>query len=224
MRDLRVISVADALTDYDAATGAEATALATQNTGIIAQNAAIIVQNTALAAQNVANAAQNVAILAETNEIERHIHNHEHWFGISGDQSGNDWALEHSLNPFRATSGNNDFGTAIKVIGTADTPITAGEVKFDLHRMFLVDASEPTPFYVRVIFHATSSAAGISADSLSDFVIAVDPTNPQQSSGYPLEVKIPRLDVGVDKVWVDVKNATNNATLDFFIGVHEYPE
>jgi hypothetical protein len=39
---------------------------------------------------------------------------------------------------------------------------------------------------------------------------------------YPLEVKVKRRTCGTDKIWVRIKNGTDNATLDFFFGIHEY--
>lgn len=80
-------------------------------------------------------ASESGAIYDEVVEIERHLHNRERWFGISGDQSGNDWAVEAGLNAFRAISGNGDFGSdandEAKVLGTADTPAISGRTKHD---------------------------------------------------------------------------------------------
>ena len=46
----------------------------------------------------------------------------------------------------------------------------------------------------------------------------------EAKKGVPVSLRMPRLDSGVDKVWVQAKNATNDATIDFFVGVHEYVE
>ena len=47
-------------------------------------------------------------------------------------------------------------------------------------------------------------------------------TNPQTGAGAPIDVRMPRIACG-SKVWVQAKNATDNATIDFFCGGHEYP-
>ncbi|GAG30502.1 unnamed protein product, partial [marine sediment metagenome] len=76
-------------------------------------------------------------IYTEVVEIEHHLHNYERWFGKSADQSGNDWAIESGLTAFQAESAAGDFGTAIKILGPADTPDQTGMTKFDLHRVMV---------------------------------------------------------------------------------------
>jgi hypothetical protein len=42
------------------------------------------------------------------------------------------------------------------------------------------------------------------------------------SPALPVEVMMPRGTCGSTKAWMRGWNATNNATIDFFIGWHEY--
>ena len=90
--------------------------------------------------------------------IEHHVHNLDRWFGKSGDQSGNNWATENSLTPFQAVSGDGAFGTAIKVMGSADTPVIAGRTKFDLHRIHVLSCDQATVYYIRFIFGSGNDA------------------------------------------------------------------
>ena len=161
-------------------------------------------------------------ILAETVELERHIHNRERWFGISGDQSGNDWAIEAGLSPFRAISGNGDFGgdanDEAKVLGIADTPAIAGMTKFDGHRLMIEAASNANPWVLRIIWGSGTMAAAEAAGQYSDVMVT------EAKKGSPVDDMFKRQTCGTDKVWVRAKNGTNNATIDFFFGIHEYEE
>lgn len=164
-------------------------------------------------------------ILSEVIEIEHHIHNKEHWFGKSADQSGTDWALENGLTPFRCISGDSDFGSdtndEAKLFGTSDTPVTTGYTKFDVHRLLVNAISSTTVYVVRFVWSDTSLAAGISAGNFSTFYFETGESAASKAGGMPINILMPRLDSGI-MVWVQCKNATNNATLDFFIGIHEY--
>lgn len=64
-------------------------------------------------------------------------------------------------------------------------------------------------------------ADAITANQVSTIMVKFDSTNPQLSAGVPVDVRMPGFAVG-NKVWIQVWNATNNATIDFYVGVHEY--
>ena len=148
-------------------------------------------------------------------------HTRERWFGISGNQSGNDWAL-NTLAPFVATSSTNDYGAEVKVLGTDDTPIFTDSKRFDINEIFILDSTEASVWKLRTVWGTGTRADAVAAEQFSEEVVMIDPTNPQQSAGMAVMVRIIPLVVGVDKVWIQGWNATNNATIDFLVGVHEY--
>jgi hypothetical protein len=160
-------------------------------------------------------------------EIERHFHGRECWRGKLAVQTGTNWADDNIDTPFRAISGANDWGGDLndeaQVLGTADTPLIGGKVKYDIHRMVVVDASSVTVYKLRFIWGTGTMAAAIAANQFSCFMFKFDPAGPQQSAGVPIDVMMPRLNSGVDKVWLQAWNETDNATIDFFVGLHEYP-
>ncbi len=152
--------------------------------------------------------------------IEHHLHNRERWFGISADQSGNDWGLLAGLDPYQAISGDGDFGSDADdealVLGTDDTTAIAGITKFDPHHIMVEAASNATEFVIRVIYGTGTMADAETAGQYSDVMIS------EAKKGSPIGVIMPRCDAGVHKMWIRVKNATNNATIDFHYGIHEY--
>jgi len=152
-----------------------------------------------------------------------HFMNIEKWFGISGDQSGNDWALEAGLTPFQAISGNGDFGgdanDEAKVIGTDDTPVVAGKQFYMLHKLLVLASSVATAYVLRIVYGTDTMANNESAGRYSDVAFIRESG---VGRGAPIELKMPLLKAGTDKVWIRAKNATDNATIDFLIGLHEH--
>ena len=166
-------------------------------------------------------------ILKEAKEIEHHFHSNARWLGISGDQSGDDWAID-DINSYQAISGDDAYGAdaddEAKVLGTDDTPIQSGMTKYDFHELLIEDVSVNTVYKLRIVYGTGTMADAITAGQYSQVMVLSDPTNPQLAAGIPVEVNMPRLNSGIDKVWVQAWNATNNATVNFFVGVHEYLE
>ena len=161
---------------------------------------------------------QESAKRAQINE--EHVHAHERWFGISTDQSGDDWAVAAGLNPFVVVSGDSDFGTAIKVLGPDDTPAIAGKVKWDAHRVVVADLDHTTVYMLRLIWGDDADVAEAAGD-YTDICIMNDVAKANTAGGVPVPVRMPQLSAGI-KLWAKVKNAANLSEIDFYIGLHEY--
>lgn len=159
-------------------------------------------------------------------EIENHFHSVERWVGIRGSQTGTDWGVDTSITPFQAISGNNTYGADANdealVLGTGDLPIVSGGVKTDIQRLFIIDSSVDTRWKLRIIYGSGTMAAAIAAGQYTEIITQIDATNPQLSTTSPVEIRIPRFTSGTDQIWVQGWNATDNATIDFLVGVHEY--
>lgn len=164
-------------------------------------------------------------ILNTVVEIERHFHSPEVWFGISADQSGNNWAAD-TLNAYTCISGNGDYGADADdealVIGSDDTPTAAGFVEFDVREILIVGVSANTAYKLRISWGTGTLAAAILAGNCSEFMLKFD-TVGNVDAAFPHRLQMPQLDSGI-KVWIQCKNATDNATVDFFVGIHEYFE
>lgn len=164
-------------------------------------------------------------------EIERHIHGRERWYGKLNPQTATDWAADVINNPFVAKSGNNAYGSDANdealVLGTADTPtmtdLNTGlpNVKFDLHQLLIVDCTVTTPAKIRVVYGTGTMAAAIAAGQFSTMMIRVDAAV-GASPAVPLDVMMPRGTCGATQVWVQFWSATNDATISFYAGLHEY--
>ena len=158
-------------------------------------------------------------------ELERHFHGRERWFGKLAVQTATDWADNNIATPFRCISGLNAYGTdandEAQVIGTADTPAIAGNVRYDVHRILIVDSNSTTVWKLQVIYGTGTMADAIAAGQYSTIMVKVDAAA-GQTPNVPCEIMMPRGACGATKVWVRGWNANNNATLDFYVGWHEY--
>lgn len=156
-------------------------------------------------------------IFADTTTLIAHFVNRELWLGKLAVQTATDWAEEFSLTPFRAISGNGDFGSdasdEAQVIGTADTPIFAGQTHFKLFRITIVASSVTTPYSIRIIWGTGTMADAIVANQYTSLTLTFD-----NFASVPFDIVLPELLNG-NKIWVQCKNATDNATIDFFVGV-----
>lgn len=155
---------------------------------------------------------------------EHHHHSREYWFGISADQSGNDWGADR-LVAYQAISGNNGYGANLndeaKILGTDDSPIRTGGQFIDVHRILVVGVSENTEYKLRMVWGTGTLAAAIAANQVSTVMVKFDSVNPQLSAGVPVDVGMLPVATG-NKVWIQAWNVTDNATIDFYVGVHEY--
>ncbi len=159
----------------------------------------------------------------ETFEIENHLHNDERWLGLAAAPSGETHRADVAAGPFQLVSGNDDWGTAVQVLGSEDTPIRVTvppEMQFDFHRILVTDASASNQlYYIRIICGA-SAAAGLSAGTWTMIAIQEDLGTSDHS---PVDIINTRCDTGT-KVWAQVKAVgASGPTIDFVIGVHEYP-
>ena len=160
--------------------------------------------------------------LVDLNTVNEHFANKERWFGKSANQTGNDWALEGSLTSFQAISGSAVFGAdasdEAKVFGTDDTPNITGETSFMVHQLEVVTCSANSVYILRVVWGTGTMAAGEAAGQYSDQTFIRESG---VGRGSPILCKMPMLAAGT-KVWIRAKNASNNATIDFLIGMHEH--
>lgn len=154
-------------------------------------------------------------------EIERHIHVRERWYGKVNPQTETDWAASNRL-AFRCTTGLNtygvDAGDVAQVIGTADTPVLGG-VYFDLHKVFILGASDEI-YQIRFAYGTGTHAAALAAGQYSELMAIVETIGSLQTV-IAVEIKMPRMAVGT-KVWADCANTGDNQTFDFVVGLHEY--
>lgn len=156
-------------------------------------------------------------------EIEKHFHSNEKWMGIAAVASGEIHVADRiagGILPFNLLSGNDDFGNWVQIMGSADTPIKAGMVKFDMHRFIVTTTNSTNIFAIQVcIGESADLAALILAEDFTEFTYISASNN--NDSGIE-EAMNSRADAG-SKVWARCLCINADAkTLSGYYGIHEY--
>jgi len=154
-------------------------------------------------------------------EVERHFHSYERWLGAAVTPSGETNIADPigtSTSAFQIDAENDDWGSWVQIIGSADTPVISGSTHFDLHRL-LFTATERNAVYFVQVGAGASGAAALSAGTYTEAVFL--PSSNLVDSG-PVDINI-RRQTATTKVWARTYcPGQNTATIDFYVGLHEY--
>jgi hypothetical protein len=156
-------------------------------------------------------------------EIERHLHHYERWFGAAGAPSGETHVADRigtTSASFQADAGNDTWGTWLQVLGSSDTPADAAQAKYDFHRVMITAVENANSVHFIQIALGTSGAAALAAGDYTEFVFQPQSVQGQQTI---VTFNIRRCDDGT-KAWVRAwVVGANTSTVNFFVGIHEYP-
>jgi len=155
------------------------------------------------------------------NEVERHLHSYERWFETASVPVGEDHVADPiggGAGAFQIDAGNDDWGAWVQVLGANDTPAIAGSDYFDFHRLEVEATERNATYFIQIAFGA-SAVAGFSAGAYTEAVFT--PSSNVIDSG-PFVVQSRRIAAGT-KSWARCQcPGQDTATMDFYIGVHEY--
>jgi hypothetical protein len=171
----------------------------------------------------------------EAEYTEDHFHNKVRWYTKKTAQSATAWAspFEGNLaNFWRVISGNSVWGVdgshdptnppsdEAYLFGTADTltELGTGLTFGDFDKILIVANSSSTVYLVRFIWGTGTMGDAITAKQYTEAVF-LRATGDSVRKVY--DMKMPKVEVN-DKLWAQCANATDNATLDFILGVHAY--
>lgn len=163
-------------------------------------------------------------ILEEVVEIERHLHSAGSWFGVAAVPNGEIHVADRigtATSPLQIDAGNNTWGTWTQILGSSDTPARTGQLYFDPHEMAIV-ATEKAGTYFIQFARGTSGAAGYAAGTYTELVYESDAVG-AKAAGIT-NIQTGRAPAG-SKLWARcMVPGENTATIDFYIGIHEYNE
>ena len=144
------------------------------------------------------------------------------WWGATGAPTETNAIAATVSVPFRVTSGNNVYGTAIPICGTADDPCPAlAQVSFNLDGILPVTSSITTVWKMRISWGLTTSADAVTAGQYSETMVFPNLVGGLPSGNFfPVStVRIPN----AYKVWCEGWSVTNLATMDFYWACHGHP-
>jgi len=144
------------------------------------------------------------------------------WWGTTGAPTETNAIASTVSVACQVISGNNAYGTAVPICGTADDPCpTLAQVYFNLDRILPITSSSVTVWKVRVSWGTGTSAAAVSAGQYSETMI-IPNLVVGLPSGNAFPINTLRIPAGY-KVWAEGWNVTNLATMDFFWSCHAHP-
>jgi len=154
------------------------------------------------------------------NEIERHFHSYERWFGAANTPDGEIHVADRigtSVTAFQADAGNNTWGDWLQILGSSDTPDTSGSAYYDLHEIFITTAERAATYFVQLAKGIDGDTA-LTNNTYSEFMFL-----PAAASRIiPIVIQSRRYISGT-KAWIRCFcPGQNTGTMDFFIGLHEY--
>ena len=154
-------------------------------------------------------------------EIERHLHSYERWFGLAASPSAELHRADRAsaaAGPFIIDAGNAAFGSWLQILGSTDTPATAGQVKFDMHRLLFTATERDNLYVIQIAFGETGDGA-VTAGAYVE--VPFIPASNQIDSG-PVDIMSRRITAGT-KGWARcICPGQNTATMSFYFGLHEY--
>ena len=170
----------------------------------------------------------------KVHEIETHFHGWERWVGPAASPSA-----AHIADPlgevggtpagvitsFQVTSGaNKTWGTALQVFGATDAAVclpTGYQASFDPHHIKFTDVqTDKQEWLLRIIYSASTAAAGVTAETYTVKPFFIEKTNKNDAD---TELMVKRAAAGT-LIWVQALQLTNNdaRTLDIQFGLHGY--
>ena len=159
----------------------------------------------------------------EVEEIDQHVHNVERWWGSNGAATETNAIAATVTVPFAATSGNDTWGAAIPICGTADNPVLTDQTEFDPHNVLVVDLDDQTDAWrLRLIWGTGTSGDAITAEQWSEIMVISNAVPGNRAGGMPSDKRIPPIAVG-SKMWAQAWNDTNGEIIQFYWGAHGYP-
>lgn len=156
-------------------------------------------------------------------ESENHVHSDEKWFGVAGTPSATHKGDRITLNPasFQLDAGNDDWGAWVQLLGTADTPVATGNTYYDIHRLILTAYEVNTAVYAIQFADGPSAglAAKLAAEDMTDVLVT---TGTGIALSGPVDLQHDRIAAG-QELWARALcKGQNTATINFYIGLHEY--
>jgi len=144
------------------------------------------------------------------------------WWGTTGAPSETN-AIESNVDrPCRVISGDNAYGTAIPICGTADDPCpTLAQTSFNLDRVLPVLSDVITAWKLRISWGTGTCADAVTAGQYSETMVF-----PNLVVGLPSGNAFPVTTVRIPaayKVWAEGWCVTNLAYMDFFWSCHGHP-
>lgn len=155
-------------------------------------------------------------------EIEMHLHSAGSWFESATTPVGTTHTADRigaGAGAFQLDAGNDTWGSWVQILGSTDTPARTGMAKYDPHLITVPDAEVAGPYFIQFTRGTVDAATSFAAGQYTEFVLVVADTK-KVAAITPMQTG--RATAG-DMLWARcMVPGENTATIDFFLGLHEY--
>ena len=167
----------------------------------------------------------NNSLAYRVHEIEKHFHNDEDWFGkvaVPSAADASDDLTDGPLDPWQIDAGagaGGSWGSWVQILGTGDTPNRANMVKFDMHKILIVDSeTAEVDYFIQI----GCDASGADALTNGNYTTIAYQTPTAKSGHGSVSFIQARVTAGT-KCWArGMAIGQDTCTLDFYFGLHEY--
>jgi len=169
------------------------------------------------------------AVELDAEYAEQHLHHRTAWYGKLSTANATHWADSNTLtSPYVATSGNNAWGTGgtdpAQLFGTGDELPELGKLNSgDFAQIYVIANSSDTLYRMKIVWGTGTLDEAIAAGQWSEGVYLRKSTDTVR---LPRMVECPLIPFYQGalptKVWMICWNASNDATISFYIGAHGY--
>lgn len=150
------------------------------------------------------------------------IKNNEKWYGLAASPSAETHRadrMKDEIAPFPLLTGSKVFGDWVQILGSSDTPLEQGKLKFDLNKVLITTSSNDVTFIIQIVTGAsTGIAAKLTAEDFTEF-----PYEGATVANYGgiIELSHPRITAG-DKVWARACSINASAkTINLYFCIQE---
>ena len=159
----------------------------------------------------------------------RNINPDTRWYGKKAVQDATHWSDATTLTPFRCISGAGVYGTDLndeaQVFGTDDLlwsdPRTLEDPASGMFKEMLFIANSANTLYRFRIVYGTSEQSLVQAIAAGKWTETTFFRGAADNTRVTRDLRSRRLPIDC-QIWAQCANATDNATLDFLVGVHYY--
>jgi hypothetical protein len=164
----------------------------------------------------------------EALEVAEHVHSYERWHAAAAVPNGEVHVADRigiGNTPFTidggAGAGTGSWGSWVQIMGSSDTPVSAGKTRFDHHKLILTAAERNNTVYYIQFGYADSGAAALAANEIAEVIYRAGAAVTREAS---VAFQGKRHPAGT-KVWARCwAVGQDTGTLSFLIGLHEYDE
>ena len=162
-------------------------------------------------------------ILTLVTDVEADVHSSAFLFSRKAVQTGTSFAdtTDGVFYPFALTAAaDSTYGVAVQILGTADTPIIAGDKVFHIDGVMVTAVNDNSLYRLRITWGA-SVAAALAAHTFTETWVFGDSTNPQLAQPTALHVQMAEVAAGTE-VWVQIANAAGAQTMSILFQIREH--